>query len=492
MEEFEPIRLTRSRKKPTNILEMVLFGALLFFVSISALPLGSNSPLPAALLGVGIAAILVSWAAMVALDRISLHAHTANLKWPAFLYLAVCFWVLLQWAPVLPAQFSDPIWASTNSLLGTELRGHISVNPTATLTGLMNLITYGSVFWLTFQFARTLERAWTIVHVITWVGCAYAIYGIVIYMSGNGWILIYPKKFYWNSLTGTFVNRNSFATFAGLTLLCAVTTLADHIRPFLALKHPPKAKLVIIVEELVAKSALKTFAVLSIAIALLLSNSRAGVGSSLIGLVAILFIFLAQQKLKKSRFAGIFLVTIICTSALFMISGNSLSKRLEVDKIDTSIEFRSYLFGQTWDAILSSPLSGTGFGTYADVIPAYKGNEFGSALQRWDKAHNTYLENALELGIPADIVLNLAIGWVALFAARGVAMRRRDKTIPALGVGAAILVCLHSLVDFSIQIPAISILFACIMGVAVSQSWSLNTQRTSRAERHSQPSSANS
>lgn len=336
----------------------------------------------------------------------------------------------------------------------------------------MHLLTYAGVFWLTFNLTRTSERAWIGIRTIALIGGAYAFYGIAIYMSGNGWILIYPKWTYYESLTSTFVNRNSYATFAGLSLLCAVALLLNHIKPFFALKHPLRAKIVIIVEQLAAKSAWKTLLVLSIAMSLFLTQSRGGVASTLCGLLAVILIHVVQQRLKKRHIFYIVLALALLTIVIFAVSGNPLSKRLEIEKVESSVTFRNNMYAIVVDAIAASPLTGTGFGTYADVIPAYKPEGGISALLIWDKAHNTYLENALELGLPAALLLNFSIFLIAIQTARGTANRKRDKLIPALGVGATILVGLHSLVDFSLQIPAVTILYAAIMGIATSQSWS--------------------
>ena len=462
--------------------ERWLFAGLLVIVALTPLPLGSNLPFPMAMLCLCSGFLLISWTVLWGFKYTTLHLHSSDLKWALYGYGAVCLWIGIQWAPMMPTALSDPVWQSAAKLIEVDIEATLSVNPNATLSVLMHFLAYGSIFWLSFQMTRSSERAWALIRAVAYISCAYAIYGIVIYMAGNEWVVIYPKTSYLDSLTGTFVNRNSYATNAGLALLCATALLLDHMKPYFALKHPIRAKLVIIVEELVSKSALKTLAVLSIAISLLLSASRAGIFSSGVGLIVLILIFLGQKRLRVRHLIYAALVSAMLASTLIAVSGNSLSKRMGSDDIDTSFAFRNYMYGLTWDAIKASPLKGTGLGTYADVIPAFKEDRFDAPTQRWDKAHNTYLENALELGLPAATTLNLSIFLVALIAAGGISRRRRDKLIPALGVCATVLVALHSLVDFSLQIPAVAILYACIMGVAASQSWSASASNASQTE----------
>lgn len=423
------------------------------------------------LLGFCLGLLLISWSANWLLNRTSIHPHIKDLKWALLSYSIVCLWIFVQAAQWAPAWLADPAWQSAGKILNTNLSGHLSVNPNATLKGAAHLLVYASVFWLTFHLTRTSERAWATIHAITWIGCAYALYGVAVYMAGNDWIVIYPKWAYRESLTSTFVNRNSYATFAGLTLLCAIAAWLNHFKAFFALKHPLRSKIVLIVEEIFAKAGFKTFAVIAIAMALLLSASRGGVASSSIGLLVLGLLHLRQKRLSLKQLGVLLASSVLAATIIFSASGNHLSKRLPNEQIDSSFESRNEIYQTTWGAIMVSPWKGTGFGTFENVFPAFRAADT-DVLVLWDKAHNTYLENALELGLPAAFLLNLAIALVAFQCLRGAIIRKRDKLLPTLGVSATVLVGLHSLVDFSLQIPAVSILYACIMGLATSQSWS--------------------
>lgn len=415
--------------------------------------------------------LLICWALLWRFKQTSFHAHSKTIRWALYGYGIVCLWIAVQWAPIMPAALTDPVRQSAADILKTGIDTRLSVNPNATLTGLMHLLVYGGVFWLSFQLTRASERAWIAIQAIAWIGTTYALYGIAVYIAGNDWVTIYPKWTYRESLTSTFVNRNSYATFAGLTLLAAIAVFTRHMVPFFAMKHPLRSKIVLIVEEVVAKAAFKTLGVISIAIALLLSASRGGVGSTIVGLLALAIIYMARKKLNLRQISGLLSAAIIAAVIVYSVGGNHLSKRLPDDLVQSNLEVRTDIYALVWEAIKTSPWKGTGFGTFEDVFPAYRqGDE--SSLILWDKAHNTYLENALELGLPAVILLNLSIALIAFQCLRGALTRKRDRIIPAAGAAATALIGLHSLVDFSLQIPAISILYACLMGIAVSQSWS--------------------
>ena len=69
------------------------------------------------------------------------------------------------------------------------------------------------------------------------------------------------------------------------------------------------------------------------------------------------------------------------------------------------------------------------------------------------------------------MALVAAIGTCAGYCWVGIRRRRRDRVYPAIGVAATALVAAHSTVDFSLQIPAVSVSYAFILGLACAQSF---------------------
>ncbi len=60
---------------------------------------------------------------------------------------------------------------------------------------------------------------------------------------------------------------------------------------------------------------------------------------------------------------------------------------------------------------------------------------------------------------------------LVLILLRGVRQRRRDTIYPAAGFAVSVLVGVHALVDFSVQIPAVAAVFSLLLGIAFAQSW---------------------
>ena len=92
-------------------------------------------------------------------------------------------------------------------------------------------------------------------------------------------------------------------------------------------------------------------------------------------------------------------------------------------------------------------------------------------------AHNTYLELAVELGLPASLILIAIPAWITYRCWRGQAERHRDALYPAVAVAASVLVGVHSLFDFSLQIPAVAAVYAMLLGGGFAQSWPTRDHR---------------
>lgn len=447
--------------------ESWLFRATVVLVALAPLPFASNRPFPAALVAFVAATMLALWGLHILRGgRIAVPPRRIWL--PLVLFGLACLWIFIQW---IPLGKGSPLWAIAGEALQRELPSRISINPDATLSGLMRLVSYAIVFWLTLQLTYEPARARTAMTAAIVIGSIYAVYGIIVFMLGNHWILFYRKWAYLDSLTSTFVNRNSFATFAGICLVCTSAAIFIELQDLWSGRRPFRTKLTLVLEHVLVRARWKTFCFFALLVALMLTASRAGIASTAIahGVLALAFVNRARNKMRSLMILGG--IGAMGVLLALTIAGGPLLQRYESKFLPNSEESRLEVYAMTVTAIQTDPWFGTGFGTFPDVIPAYRGPEESPLLLR-DKAHNTYLENALEMGVPAALTLNLAIGLLALRTVLGAKNRRRQWIYPAIGAAATALVGIHSMFDFSLQIPAVSILYAFVMGFAVSQSWS--------------------
>lgn len=208
---------------------------------------------------------------------------------------------------------------------------------------------------------------------------------------------------------------------------------------------------------------------LVIATALLLTASRGGTLSTLFGLVVLMFALLRTRSLPGRQVVALSIALLVTGIAIFSLSGDDVAGRLELT--ESSGGGRTPVYALVIRAIGDSPLLGTGYGSFADVFPLHR-DETISGTGFWRRAHSTYLENTLELGIPAAVALFASIGTCAGYCWVGIRRRRRDRIYPAIGVAATALVAAHSTVDFSLQIPAVAVSYAFLLGLGCAQSFS--------------------
>ena len=151
-----------------------------------------------------------------------------------------------------------------------------------------------------------------------------------------------------------------------------------------------------------------------------------------------------------------------------MITGENLQGRLNALVETQSVDETRLLL---WDAavrmIADAPLLGLGLGTYEPAYPLYADRILPFVM---DKAHNDYLEFAAGIGLPAAIAWWAALLWLVAACLRGFNIRRRNRHYSLLAIAATTLIGVHSLFDFSLQIPAIALTYSVILGMGVAQS----------------------
>jgi O-antigen ligase len=148
-------------------------------------------------------------------------------------------------------------------------------------------------------------------------------------------------------------------------------------------------------------------------------------------------------------------------------------------EIPNDVDGRLAVYELTWQAIGDRPWLGTGLGSFASVFPIYR---TGDVEAFFDMTHNDYLQNLMELGIPAASCLFAGIVWLTALCVRGARVRRRNIMFPRLGIAVTTLVALHATLDFSLQMPAVTVTYMFLLGIAVAQS---RPSRPARAVRGS-------
>ena len=433
---------------------------LLALVLASPWPFGSVTPKPATLLS----AALVVACGLFLLSRVYYERlRPPPLWWWLAGALALA---LVQQLPLPPpwAQTIAPavgnVYQSVQELTGVVSWHPLSVEPFQTWWGLLQLMSFVAAFYLASQLFRHGPDRRVLAYALTLLGVALALFGV--YQNARyGHVLYGRYEVPSGNPYGPFVNHNHFAGFVEACALVSLGTAVGSARrsPSLALLLGGAAGLM--------------------GISLLLSHSRGGLIAAGVG-VAVLAVLLRADEGRSRRWmaAGALAVCLFVVA----FAPASLSQRLSTlasPSEDSAIRFRLDLWRDSTGLFIDSPVVGTGLGTYASVIPAYRTDLDET---RAEFAESDWIQLACETGL---VGLLLAIGFLVTVIRRGLdrlteETSRRNRGMLAGAVAASALI-VHGLYDFNLHIPSNALLFAVLVGTLASDETTASGWRSRRA-----------
>jgi hypothetical protein len=365
-----------------------------------------------------------------------------------------------------------PIWSQVRENVG-PVRGAVSVSPEHTRASLVCLTPFLG-FLLTISLFGTLEEAMSLIRKLNYFTAIVAAYGLVQHLFFEGQLGFAEKVFYLDSLTAFFVNRNSAGTFLGIGTIMSGSLAFYYLRSIDPMKlgdriltpqkgDAPEYRMFMVAVALTLVQFL----------ALLLTQSRGAIAATFVASV-VLTLIMAQRTLSRRTAARArararakaytlkpYLVILCLVAGVFFLFSGKAAYRQEAGGVDYS---RLCVYKSVTSAIADNWILGTGFGTFPNVFPAYRDPDCAGVWGVWEAAHNSFLEGTLGLGVAFPVIT--AIGLIVLIRIFwiGIKTRHRYRFAPALGLAVLLLVSLHSLVDFSMQIPGVSFLVATLLG----------------------------
>jgi O-antigen ligase len=448
--------------------EQLIFGAAIVGVAWVPLWLGSNRGIPWLINAgyFGTLALLLEAAILV-----GGRAHPVAIKrliYPAVIFALTCVWILIQASTWIPTSLENSIYQYGRDTYGIDLAGSITINRSLTYVALLRLLTEGAVFWLFLQLCRSPQRAHWTVQAVAIIGIAYAIYGIVAFFAFPGTILWFTKYAYLDSVTSTFINRNSYATYVGIGLLCALAcTFSAYVRSANFVGRSALRRAIAFVASTAGGAGWWLVGSFILSLALVRTGSRGGILASVAGLIALILMVSLRGRNATAAMAS--LLSLLAAGVAIFVFGDFFAGRLLALGLDSADRFAVYRL--TMLSILDAPWKGFGYGTFEYVFPMYRDNSL-SPYSFWDKAHNTYLEFIQGLGIPTAALFLLMLLLLALRCGHAALTRKSSATAPLVATAATVIVALHSFVDFSMQIQAVALTWTALLGAGVAQSWS--------------------
>ena len=203
-------------------------------------------------------------------------------------------------------------------------------------------------------------------------------------------------------------------------------------------------------------------------VALVLTVSRAGIGTSLIGLFLVPLVLSKNVKNKQIFVFGSIVILVISIGFSWLLGGDRLSDRMSDD--GGSAQSRLPMFSVAWNVIRANPLMGVGLNNYTLIAPEYDQTPEKISVTYQHPVHNIYMLSAAEIGIPGTIVFL----WF-LFATILLTFRQSKLAIPkadiiivkAIGIG---IFCswIQGLVDWGFRSSSVHISYLAILAGLLS------------------------
>jgi O-antigen ligase len=440
-----------------RISSALLFGT----VALAPLPFGSTDRATVAFWCIVLGAALI-----FARPRALRKGQVLILAGAAILALAFLFVLHEQLSPHPWLAAPNPIWRTAAENLGISLEPSVSMVRNEPFNALGPPLASFLALTCAIVICADASRARQLMQVIAWSGAAYAAFGIP-------WTLLEPGKNLWRerqsmspTLAATFVSRNTAAAYFGACTVVWLLLLCHHIRQQLPAHFSWKQISTDRISDLSRTSMLRLGMLLLCFTAMLMTASRGGIVLSLLGLIVAFSLYVLRHSPRRM---GALLAILISAAVAFLVlqTFGAPARRFEVEGLAGGGRLETYR--STLEMIRDHPWFGTGLGTFPWTFPGYRS---ASSLRGiWNKAHSTPLEMAAELGIP--LAAAVAAGWIIVLAVllRGSLTRRRDVIIPIAALAVAVLALLHSLVDFTLQIPGFAIAAFALIGAGLSQSF---------------------
>jgi O-antigen ligase len=422
------------------------------FLAVAIVFGGGGTPSPSTELVVELAALaaLVVWSWLAARDR----SYRCGPIDRPLLTLAALFVAIpvLQLIPLPPAIWHHlpgrAVEIQALALVGrADAWMPLSESPPRTIASALSLIPPIAMLFMVSRL-RDHDRV-TLIGVLAVLGLAAAVIGVLQLASGNAnWFRFYDITQY-GFATGFQANRNADAD---LLLIAAMAGTAwamtgDRLRRSRQ------------VQLLLAAGLL--FLVLSV----VLTGSRAGVALIVVAFLAVLAMFVRGSVLNWKVLGAVALGLAVVGTSAYALSGNARIGRT-IGRFDNGEAIRPeiwkdsvYAIGQHWPA-------GSGIGTFEPIFAAAERLEFVRP-DFSNRAHNDYLEFALEAGIIAPLFL-LAVLVFAGIRLRRILVRPDAPERRAIGVfvlGAVLVLVLHSVVDYPMRTLSLAVVSGMLAGL---------------------------
>ena len=382
--------------------------------------------------------------------------------------IAFLLLVLLQLLPI-PSSIiavlspeTHELYESAAQAAGIKMPLHpISLNPFTTLSSFLLYCAYFCIYLVTVNTARTRQSYLILIYAIIGSALFQSLYGLYELFSGHQHIFWYKKKYFLNSASGTFINRNHFAAYVGLAIPLIMALITGHFVQSAKAKGNALRRFFRILDMKGGKLMFQF-------IFLALIGCGAAFSLSLTGLIAIflscfVFILLYNHFKRTNALYWVCGLTIILAVTCWFSSEQFRVRILGLPQEVLSERSRFSAWEDSAQIALRFPLFGTGLGTFPEAFHLYR--SFGTNTV-YSNTHNEYLQLLSETGVCSILFFASFVALIAMQLKKLFRISVSRLVLIQMGALSSIfLLAAHNFVDFSFQIPAVALTTMVILAL---------------------------
>lgn len=366
-------------------------------------------------------------------------------------------------SPAIYAKYSMTIY-----IVDPSVWMPVSIAPRLTLIALLGFLTCLTVYWLTVQHMLHWQRLQNTLKTISWFIFIYAAFSIIQHLALNGKAICLLPALHKNAASfGTYINRNHYA---GLMEMVMPLLIALYMA-----NRPPGMYLTIreqILEFFNFRGASVTlipaFTAILAAASIFIARSRSGMAITIFSLLMMGTLIHGHGRKEKMKGMHLAIIAVLAVSFVSMTGWQPVIERFETTQVEQQLQTgRPVSWQNSWKIVKEFITTGTGFGTFIDIYPAYQTNFKNMILSH---AHNDYLESAQEGGVSAVLLMSFFLA--TLFFSTWKRWKKRANRLSgytwAGSVTGITAILLHSMTDFNMHIGANRIWFFFLCGLAVA------------------------
>lgn len=365
------------------------------------------------------------------------------------------------WLALRGRTYYEPVIAALRTMSPAEASLPLSLDPPATRRSLLLVVTCLAIAYASACLGR--RSMLQLLGAFAIVATAEALIGLV--QLGYAGALTFSYSGH-NRATGTFVNKNHFATMLAMAL------------PLLLLRATGQFTFFVPHMESGPMGRAWWGAASAVVVAgLIASTSRAGlIAAGVSSTLACYFIWRRKRTVSRPAMIVGIALAVFALAVSWLTGIRRLIESVVGSGAADGFASRAQMNGQTWDGIVSLFPFGSGIGSYAIVFPRFQTPPLTGFVEY---AHNDYLQLLFEGGAGGLIVLVLlaAAAWFAVKLT--IHLGDREARI-APGAGCllgALAFAIHAGFDFPAHIPALAILATMLFAAAINPAIAAAGQR---------------